>query len=1142
MAFLSEYARQLRQQPLPWLLLMPILCAFFIGFGVGEAEVESRIYRIWVPTSSAFALDQDYKESVSTDAGSPLFLGISAPRKEANAMQSDLLLEMKDRLEYTQAATVTVDGMEFTWDDVCVNPSGYPYMFPCYRMTVLDCYQEGEYDFHPVAQATWEAQAVATGVASYEPTIVANGVETTAYVATVCLAAGCDASASGATCDTYADGAYCYAGVNTVMDGMDTATRTQTYYATLYGMFALQGYTIDSSCATTPTSELCTATLDGYFDAYVGSLGGITGKNPYTYEGRTSLANANDAEILTAGSGTCNTWNDALPPVNPVLAYAAAPKGHSPADFSSTNPLEYVRAFQHIYRMLRPEDIIERVASTNPYAVGYRAGGTLDITRKQADEVLYKMKEAMEKRFRKDWDGGSGQVSNTAFTDDTAIIGSFGRMLVKVTLESVPLSIACYAITVVLAIGFLFSCDAVASQVALACCGTCLAILAFVTSLFITAIAGIHLNIVHMWTLPFLLVGIGIDDMFIIVSAARAARREAKDLEQLLREVCAPVSMTSIVNGAMFAMMLLSDLNAIKHTALTALIAIALLWGCMMTCFLAMLVLDGKRQDARRYDVACCVAPAAAAAAAKNDLNIFEKAYENAYKPFITAPAGHAAVAVVALAVFITAAVSMASIPVGLDLDDFFPIGTPEGEFTKQRLKFFPVWPLTMNWGQLDYTDPNVQMGMVQQWENVVATKNVADGVASNLVWTAKFAEWGIPASYALGPCDSSNTLTSGNCGPTLDATCTATWVENTKGLLVGGFGYCRDGADIGLEATKSWCPVFDGLTEEEFAECVRLWYTTNEPAVATPGLEFEADGVLKTPIRYSKADGNALYGVGLFETDDYMDMITDTRKHCDDKDKDVDDHLCWMSGIAYEYYEQYLTIDQWLLTVTGSAIAIGFAVAFAFLFLSSSGAPGAKFAASVFGAFAISLVSVLGVITVCGLCAALEIKLCGFSAMSITLSIGFAVEYSVHVTFHFLSAPATAPKERIEHAMGKLFAPTLMAFLSSAIGIIMLGFTKFMFIKLYFFIPLLLTLFVTYFYGTFLLPVVLQYAPVACFAGGFAGAAAVSAEPEKSDEPVPAIDTQAVANPVELAETEPVPINEESKDPGADSTCGCVL
>ena len=95
-----------------------------------------------------------------------------------------------------------------------------------------------------------------------------------------------------------------------------------------------------------------------------------------------------------------------------------------------------------------------------------------------------------------------------------------------------------------------------------ACCGTCLAILAFVTSLFITAIAGIHLNIVHMWTLPFLLVGIGIDDMFIIVSAARAARREAKDLEQLLREVCAPVSMTSIVNGAMFAMMLLSDLNA----------------------------------------------------------------------------------------------------------------------------------------------------------------------------------------------------------------------------------------------------------------------------------------------------------------------------------------------------------------------------------------------------------------------------------------------------------------------------------------------------------------------------------------------------------------------------------------------------
>jgi len=34
-------------------------------------------------------------------------------------------------------------------------------------------------------------------------------------------------------------------------------------------------------------------------------------------------------------------------------------------------------------------------------------------------------------------------------------------------------------------------------------------------------------------------------------------------------------------------------------------------------------------------------------------------------------------------------------------------------------MSYFPVWPLTMNWGKLNYVDPNVQMKMVYQWEQV---------------------------------------------------------------------------------------------------------------------------------------------------------------------------------------------------------------------------------------------------------------------------------------------------------------------------------------------------------------------------------------------------------------------------------------
>ena len=44
---------------------------------------------------------------------------------------------------------------------------------------------------------------------------------------------------------------------------------------------------------------------------------------------------------------------------------------------------------------------------------------------------------------------------------------------------------------------------------------------------------------------------------------------------------------------------------------------------------------------------------------------------------------------------------------------------------------------------------------------------------------------------------------------------------------------------------------------------------------------------------RYSSASGSVLYGYDLFQTEDYIAMIEDTRKHCDDDDDDYEtDHL----------------------------------------------------------------------------------------------------------------------------------------------------------------------------------------------------------------------------------------------------------
>merc|ERR1712066_770465 len=111
------------------------------------------------------------------------------------------------------------------------------------------------------------------------------------------------------------------------------------------------------------------------------------------------------------------------------------------------------------------------------------------------------------------------------------------------------------------------------------------------------------------------------------------------------------------------------------------------------------------------------------------------------------------------------------------------------------------------------------------------------------------------------------------------------------------------------------------------------------------------------------------------------------------------------------------------------------------------------------------------------GLSSLLKVNLTAFSVMSFVLSVGFVVEYAVHITHRFLMAPSNLESavSRVEHAMSFLFIPTFMSFVSSTIGVVCLGFTKFEFNTVFFFRPLLIVMFITYFCGCYVLPLLLS-------------------------------------------------------------------
>jgi hypothetical protein len=158
----------------------------------------------------------------------------------------------------------------------------------------------------------------------------------------------------------------------------------------------------------------------------------------------------------------------------------------------------------------------------------------------------------------------------------------------------------------------------------------------------------------------------------------------------------------------------------------------------------------------------------------------------------------------------------------------------------------------------------------------------------------------------------------------------------------------------------------------------------------------------------------------------------------------------------------------------------VGFGVSFLFLLLKILKEGNHRTSKIVIGSFVgallIAVTSLLSLVSASGLSVLAGVSLTGFSNMALALSVGFAVEYSVHIIARWLRADSSIETslDRVEHTMHFLFLPTFMSFVSSTIGVACLAFTDFEFNRVYFFRPLIIVMFVTYFYGCWWLPVFL--------------------------------------------------------------------
>uniref|UniRef100_A0A5S6R403 SSD domain-containing protein n=1 Tax=Trichuris muris TaxID=70415 RepID=A0A5S6R403_TRIMR len=151
----------------------------------------------------------------------------------------------------------------------------------------------------------------------------------------------------------------------------------------------------------------------------------------------------------------------------------------------------------------------------------------------------------------------------------------------------------------------------VRSKILLGLLGVLVVFLSVLSSLGIYAYLGIPTTLISIEVVPFLVLAVGVDNIFILIQTFQRQRGMAPELleEQVGRitaEVVPTMLLSSFSEGFCFFLGALSSMPAVKVFSLYAALAIFFDFFLQITCFLALFTIDLRREMNGRLEVCCC--------------------------------------------------------------------------------------------------------------------------------------------------------------------------------------------------------------------------------------------------------------------------------------------------------------------------------------------------------------------------------------------------------------------------------------------------------------------------------------------------------------------------------------------------------